>query len=520
MTALRWAQRFTLTAPLRLDSAMTIGGDATGTIDIPVVVDGLGRPIVPGTTLAGVLRTAVEPSLTDAQARFWFGGIGDADRASRVSVEDALLEGALLEIRDGVGIDRDSGTAAPAVKYNRQVVAAGATFTVEVTVETDDAEQEPEVVGLLVAAFTEGIQLGGATSRGSGMAHLLAEGKVTATHQRFTTFDDTLAALEGGEEVTVQPRDLGRHRLRLELPWRPVSSLMVRSGVDGNAVDDLPLTSGQGRDEVVILLPGSTVKGALRTRAEWIVRTVLGRSTPSAGPDHGDRFNEQIDIPLVRELFGSPAAVGADGTTALPQGRGALSVSDVRSLDDAGAVRAVPAESWQRIAAARRRAPTEDGAPYEDLVAAIAAAGFTPDELIPRPHVAIDRWTGATANSALFGTLEVRLSAWEPIRLDLDLNRLERRLPELRDRQAAILLLLLTVRDLADGQVPLGFGVNRGHGSVRAQFDHCQMTAKGSDAVEFLGVADPLDPGGLAELEDSWQSWISDNRSDDRGVDG
>ena len=53
--AARWAVRGTLT----LETAMHLGGEATESVDLPVLRDPRGgRPLLPGTTLAGALRTA------------------------------------------------------------------------------------------------------------------------------------------------------------------------------------------------------------------------------------------------------------------------------------------------------------------------------------------------------------------------------------------------------------------------------------------------------------------------------
>ncbi|MGH9959624.1 MAG: hypothetical protein ACREBC_21270, partial [Pyrinomonadaceae bacterium] len=91
----------------------------------------------------------------------------------------------------------------------------------------------------------------------------------------------------------------------------------------------------------------------------------------------------------------------------------------------------------------------------------------------PAQHVAIDRWTGGSAESMLFSTLEPHGIAWEPIVLMLDLeprrNAEKETDRDWRDKDAALALLFLLLRDLAAGRVPLGFAVNRGMGEIEVE---------------------------------------------------
>lgn len=107
--------------------------------------------------------------------------------ASRVRFPDALLanqDGLLrwTEVRDGVGIDRDLGAAKPNVKYDYEVVPAGAQFGVRIVVEN----AEDWEVGLLLfslKALAQGeLPVGGKTTRGMGWCRLegLRAERVTA----------------------------------------------------------------------------------------------------------------------------------------------------------------------------------------------------------------------------------------------------------------------------------------------------------------------------------------------------
>ncbi len=82
----------------------------------------------------------------------------------RLSAQHAL--GHATEIRDGVGLDRDSGTAADSVKFDLEVLPAGAQFDFELVCEP---EANLAVVCLAIGELRHGnVPLGGRTTRGLG----------------------------------------------------------------------------------------------------------------------------------------------------------------------------------------------------------------------------------------------------------------------------------------------------------------------------------------------------------------
>jgi CRISPR/Cas system CSM-associated protein Csm3 (group 7 of RAMP superfamily) len=128
-------------------------------------------------------------------------------------------------------------------------------------------------------------------------------------------------------------------------------------------------------------------------------------------------------------------------------------------------------------------------------------------------HVAIDRWLGSAAESMLYTVLEPHRTEWEPLILEVNLQRLpdDRQLP-------ALALLLLVVRDLANDRLPLGFATHRGMGTVRVE----RVEMVGMDMPEPLTqLGHVVLPGGRlnalpADLRQAmnraWQQWIADNQ--------
>jgi CRISPR/Cas system CSM-associated protein Csm3 (group 7 of RAMP superfamily) len=169
--------------------------------DLPVIRDAAGRPLVPGSSLRGILRSGIESfcgSLGLAGAAVapgedagglpkdlvdtWrdlslvqrlFGAAADVpggfSYASRLQISDAVSADAVaVELRDGVGINRDSRIAAPGVKFDLEVVPAGTRFTAAVRLK-NPADFE---VGLLAQALwmldAGLLLLGGKAARGLG----------------------------------------------------------------------------------------------------------------------------------------------------------------------------------------------------------------------------------------------------------------------------------------------------------------------------------------------------------------
>lgn len=89
--------------------------------------------------------------------------------AGRVRVPDLRLDRAgsgVTEIRDGVGLDRDTGTAAKGIKFDLEALPAGARFAFEMIAEPD---ADLAVVALSVGELLQGnLPLGGRVTRGLG----------------------------------------------------------------------------------------------------------------------------------------------------------------------------------------------------------------------------------------------------------------------------------------------------------------------------------------------------------------
>jgi CRISPR-associated RAMP protein (TIGR02581 family) len=132
--------------------------------------------------------------------------------ASKVLIRDLPLTvdfAERTEIRDGVGIDRDTGRAAAGLKYQFEVVPVGAAFDLDLLVE-NASPAELGVLWLGLRGFEQGyVLMGGAKSRGLGRCTLKVDWRMSEHVTADTLFDSLFPSdqQEGvGESLQDEPR--------------------------------------------------------------------------------------------------------------------------------------------------------------------------------------------------------------------------------------------------------------------------------------------------------------------------
>ena len=243
-------------------TALRIGSgrstEVTGT-DLPVLRDARGRPLIPGASIKGALRSRMEslvrvvnddealdlPALQDkvgdlakllehdadlkrlraksnnaaavdqyTSTFYWKHStlidltFGAQWTASRVFVRDALVDTSLwfgqYEVRNGVGIDRDTETASDGLLYDYEVVPAGTRFDFALSAE-NMADWQLGMLVLALAPWERGeAQVGGFRSRGLGYVQL--EG-ASYDYTTVANADDVIALLEGSGGAKIDADD-------------------------------------------------------------------------------------------------------------------------------------------------------------------------------------------------------------------------------------------------------------------------------------------------------------------------
>lgn len=496
-------------------SPIHIGGAEEGILtDMPLAVDGLGRYYLPGTSLGGAIR-AFDNAADDDEC--WGFALGqDAGTASRVIIDDAPALGQpSAELWHGNGIDRRTGTAAEQVKYDREVLPAGTRFALHLTLEVIDVtslDTSRAWLQRVVTALEVGlVPFGAGTTRGLGRLRL--DG--TRCHER--TWNSPEGVLAFLSELANPPTDCraqwktalageaghqhSTSSVRLTLHWRPRGPLMSKSARDGVVLDTLPFLSRRADRELALTLPGAGIKGAWRSHAERIVRTVTGQDYAVNDAQHF----RQVEVPLVGNLFGRARSEDrAQDQLERVRHKGRLAVQTCY------AEFALTPEEWDKLerSEAEWRAP-----PHPDRPLRMAM------------HVAVDRWTGGAAERLLYSALEPERIDWEPIVMHFDTvptRATETDEPSAMDEDdssappwAEFALLWLTLKDFCAGYIPLGFGVNRGYGDLavdRVELSGLKALGHEVDTVNLSVTDRQLDATAIAPLieraKSAWQEWL------------
>ena len=408
------------------------------------VRDGRGRPILPGRSVKGALRAAwtrayggrrVDGGGTDPLLRLW----GDQDRASALRVHAVVLDGVEMVDRTGIAVDRYWGSAGDTALFSHEIVPAETPLALRLTGQVgsvyDDGDPEAfeqllgQVLGLLKAGR---VGLGGRRNAGWGDVRLDVDDATTSidvTRHRLDGPDGLLALLDEDRDAVVPVPLAGEppadERLTVTIAWDSPTGILVaeprdkEQRGDRETIDTLPLRtrSKRGREPEgagALVLPGSSVRGALRSRASRIARTILladertRERTPSDWSATGVHEQLAEDPALVRALFGST------------ERRGAVRVLDTLALRKARTLR--------------------------------------------RTHNAGDRWTGGVIDGGLYAEqVPAPDTQWDSITLTVDLARIG---DDPGRRRAALCLLGLVLAELSTGTLPLGSRGTRGLGAV------------------------------------------------------
>jgi len=450
--AARWVIRGTLT----VKTALHLGGEGTNRVDMPVLRNAVdGRPLLPGSTFAGALRSALADRLAGyakqepSKVAELFGGMrgNESGSQSPLIVFDAFGElpsGQGVEVRDGVSISPTTGVAEDHEKYDYEVLPPGTKFPVRVDLLVPAAQVEKSLLEHLAAAldaFSSAERaLGSRRSRGLGRVRAVWAARRFELGTRrgwlewiLSDHEFPLAAepdrtcvrdvLEAACPENLKPLSLlgdARKRVVIELVLRLDHDILIRSpGTDPDAPDVSHLHSGG-----FAVLPGTSLAGVMRAQALRIAKLV--RDQKSDGPDWVDR------------LFG----MRIEGRR--PSGK------------------FKPQASRLHIGEAR----LDNSRPQRQT------------------RTAIDRFTGGVVDTALFDE-QTEVGGQATVRL------------ELRNFENGELgLVLLVVKDLLDGSLAVGGSSSVGRGVL-----HGSATVTWHDDVRAVARTASIEPGKQPEAD-------------------
>ena len=441
-----------------------------------------------------------------------------------------------LPRRHGVGIDRTTGAASDGALYEHEFLPRGTRFDIRITAEGRDGEKmrreqskgipgpaSSKAIELLLHLIrslfkSEPISLGGRTGSGQGAIkvqesneerqasddqylRIVAQSKGIEGKEPVDIVDALTGALTEGPESskgTDSSAWVGTQPARIKITWWSPTGIFVaedekltkqrktakedenkEKGINEEVHEVIyPLRDpSEEWEKAQLLIPGTSIRGALRSRASRIARTVLAaRRELEPFPSHDLHDQIATEPNLVRYMFGCT------------EYRGAITVHDCLSKKTGTCVEVT--------------------------------------------HNAIDRWTGGVIDGGLFTEAVYLGTEWEPITIDIDLRQLlsnieaekgeakgkpkeagtkETQQDVQKDSQqrehvyapyarAAYVLLGLVLAELSAGTLPLGSRSTRGLGQVVvSSIDICgctrgdvvipAKTLSGGEALEHPGTA-------------------------------
>ncbi|MGN0229331.1 MAG: RAMP superfamily CRISPR-associated protein [Muribaculaceae bacterium] len=421
-------------------SPLAIGTGATHILtDSPIATDINGLPFIPATSLAGVLRHALnDDSLF---------GFQDADggEGSKIIFSDAVMIG-----KDGKAVDGLSnidfgdefyshyanmpvrqhvkmthrGVAEKSGKFDNQVVYRGTRFVFEIEIvsETDNSQALNDVIGKLQSAS---FRIGGGTRKGYGKLKVIGRLCKTANIDLKQSTDleayinkNTLLSADWeryddfhspGSETN--PSDWTIYKLEL----RPEDFTLFGSGLSDDDADNVSATEWVVQwkkengvetpyfDDVKLLIPASSIKGAIAHRTAYHYNKLTGYFATE------NNLKSKVPNAAVKALFGSAGDNSNDSC------RGNVIMSDL--------------------------------------------FGKKPAQKVMH-HVKIDHFTGGIINGALF---QEKVAVAKTLNFSLEIL-INNSIAVDGDKDMVYRAFETALIDLCQGLLPLGGATNRGYG--------------------------------------------------------
>lgn len=441
----QYTHRFLARFIIEANTPLAVGsGEKDIITDALVATDVNGLPHIPGTAISGVVRSMLTLQGVNTDQFFGFQNENNGEgsqiiftEAKIINSKGAVIDGMHLEaiddallrnykelpIRQHVRID-GRGTAVKAGKFDEQVVFAGTRFCFELEMVAKDKNTE-QFDSVLSQLQNKTFRIGGGTRCGFGEIKVIDyKRRILDLREEdqldlyLTKTSDLSEEWKGWEKQSIEENANVNGWTRYELVLQPVDFFMFGSGLSDSEADMTPVkgkridwSNGKGElRENLVLIPASSVKGALAHRVAYHYNVL---NQVYAEDLHSDKERQAVigkNNEAVKLLFGSEGEI-VDGKMVNPI-RGNVIISDV-------------IESPLR------------------------------DKIIN--HVAIDRYTGGAIDGALF-TEKTTYGRGQSYTFTILVN--DRALKGGSVEKA----LESSMKDICQGRLPLGGGVNRGNG--------------------------------------------------------
>lgn len=443
-----------------------------------------GRPYIPGSSLKGNLRalasmlqlpTAEELfGSEDPELKTSVGGKAEFYDAQAIQNSPSFTyspphwEAARMTgVTASVALDRLTKTASEERLFHQEFVPPGVSFEVVISGQNFSEAELIDLLWLLNGFNSGTAKLGAGTGNGGGLmrweltdlkrmtkadvADWLEKGAMMTGYAALDSISaserQTLVAKASSLRSITTQLDTLTINVRLDFQSNFLVNDPSRTGkLDQGKAGHEPLLNAYGK----LLLPASSMRGAFRSQAEKIVRTIGNEQCACYLNDRGMR----------------KACTAIDGSKELNQ--------ELKRL----------CPICQLFGAAGWRAPIK----FSDFTSTDAVRE---DELFQQEFVAIDRFTGGGAEQKKFNARSVYRPSLSGT-ISLELNRVSKFAAD----GWPLGLLTLVLRDLIEGDVRLGLGAAKGYGTA-------QLTIESVGLLERDACPDALKKSFSSQ---QWQS--------------
>ncbi|WP_343208484.1 RAMP superfamily CRISPR-associated protein [Anaerolentibacter hominis] len=300
-----------------LDSPLLIGSGENEKTDSDQLLTADGMPFIPGSAMAGAMRSYLENVMGRNEAASLFGTLGwiqqneeerktsenVVDMQSRIYVYDSRLNDYRIIQRDGVRLN-ERKTAEENMKYDMEAIEPGVSFCtrLEILIRENDVgdglnetfARDMERIRCIISGMESGgLRLGARGNRGFG--------KLNVLNSRFRVFrmdsiddfeewlnwnwDDEFNFSDMTENGCGEAKEVANVKEHcLTIPLRIKTTLMIRDystqiwskedlEPSGEIMDDYgQLTLGEG----TAVIPGSSWAGAIRSYIAGLVQQIAG----------------------------------------------------------------------------------------------------------------------------------------------------------------------------------------------------------------------------------------------------
>jgi len=454
--------------PLALGS-----GEKSLVTDRLIARDVCGLPYIPGTSLKGVLSHSILGEVEKINATdIWKNILGFQDKkegsGSRLIVSSAHFFGAdgnvfegvsapdwntdfyrayqSLPVRDHVRIN-ELGAAEKGAKFDEEVVYMGTRFVFELEL-IGKPEEKANWETILNTLANKDFRLGGGTRKGFGelkICNVLRRDFDLTDKADFYDYADKTSSLTVPIKNSVEfvPKADNCNTNTYLLTLKPDSFFLFGAGEGSEVADMIAAT-----EDVVIwngatpkieknnlLIPASSVKGAIAHRVAF-------------------HFNKKKR--LFAELFenkGMLVAKAIQEKYHLPAKFDSNNDKDIKKLLTIYNPAVVDLFGFSVASNDKDLVTLDDKAKGKTIISDVHKSATRRKVL---NHVAIDRFTGGAIDGALFSEEVATLNNDDSIELKIVVSN--------KATTESIECLELTLRDIANGMLPLGGGVMRGNG--------------------------------------------------------